>query len=409
MVFSTDTKLINRILILAGDVTGNLGDMAIAQSMCAQFRSQIKGVHIALVADREKAAALFPGVEIIPRGVRGLVALMKAAAGSDLAVCGGGGLFQDDDSRAKMPYWGLRVALVRMLGAEVVGYCLGVGPLTHGLSRFFGRLAFACMAVVSVRDPAAFEVARELTSRKVSIVPDPALALQPAPPEQAQILLRAHGVPQDGAPLIGVAVRKWFHRRGSFIPHKYAFRLGLGKTGGGRRLERMTGLLAEVLDRLANAHGARILFLPTYNVAHEGDDGVCEAVRAKMLSSRTRLIRIAEPRLYQAVAGRLDVMLGARMHPTILAASMGTPVVGLAYHPKFRGFFELIGCPGQVIGIEDFVEKKMTAELFALLEGSLRVPKSGLLSACSGLIERYRSFNLAVADRFRQPRPAPAT
>jgi hypothetical protein len=88
---------------------------------------------------------------------------------------------------------------------------------------------------------------------------------------------------------------------------------------------------------------------------------------------------------------------------------MGTPVVGLAYHPKFRGFFELIGCPGQVIGIEDFVEKKMTAELFALLEGSLRVPKSGLLSACSGLIERYRSFNLAVADRLRQPRPAPAT
>jgi polysaccharide pyruvyl transferase WcaK-like protein len=392
-----------KILILAGDITGNLGDMAIAQSTCEQLMSDIRGVHIALVADKAKAIAIFPGAEIIPRGVFGLGALMKAAFKSDLVICGGGGLFQDDDSRIKMPYWGVRVALARILGADVVGYCLGVGPLAHGLSRFFCRLAFACMAVVSVRDPMAFEVARDLTARDVVVVPDPALALRPAPSQEAEKLLRDHGVPMDGSPLIGVAMRKWFHRRGSFVPHQVAFRLGLKGTGGGSKLRKMTDLLAEVLDRMAALHGAHTVFLPTYNVAHEGDDRVCEEIARKMQSDRTTLIRIADPRLYKAVTGKLSVMLGARMHPTIFAAGMGTPVIGLAYNPKFKGFFQLIGCPGKVIPIEDFVEKHMTGDLLGLLENSLRDQGDGMKAVVSGLIGRYRDFNAAISNRRMKP------
>jgi polysaccharide pyruvyl transferase WcaK-like protein len=397
-------ELMHKILILAGDITGNLGDMAIAQSTCEQLRFHINGVHITLVANKEIAAEIFPGAEIIPRGIIGLFAQMKAAFGCDLVICGGGGLYQDDDSRIKMPYWGLRVALARMLGAEVVGYCLGVGPLVHGLSRFFCRLAFSCMSAVSVRDPKAFEVARDLTSQHVLIVPDPAIALRAAPAEVAEKLLQDHGVPRDGSPLIGVAVRKWFHHRGSFIPHKVAFRLGLKRTDGGSKFNKMTDLLAEVLDQMAILNDAHIVFLPTYNVPHEGDDLVCEEIGRKMRSNRTSLIKIPEPRLYKAVTGRLSVMLGARMHPMIFAAGMGTPVVGLAYNPKFNGFFELIDSSDKLITIDDFVEKEMTRELFELLENSLRVPKDGLSEAVNRLIERYRNFNIIISNRHIKPK-----
>jgi polysaccharide pyruvyl transferase WcaK-like protein len=327
---------------------------------------------------------------------------------SELVVCGGGGLFQDDDSLIKMPYWGLRVALLKALGAKVVGYCLGVGPLKHALSRLFGRLAFACMSVISVRDPIAYQVAKGLTRRTVSIVPDPALALRPAPSENAEKLLKSHGVPQDGSPLVGVAVRKWFHKRGSFIPHKIAFRLGLRRREGRGKLAKMTGLLASVLDRLAFSQNAHIVFLPTYNVAHEGDDRVCEEISRKMKSDRKSLIRIPEPQLYKAVTGKLSVMLGSRMHPTIFAAGMGTPVVGLAYNPKFNGFFQLIGGSGQLLHIEDFVEKEMTAELLDLLEKSLRFPDASIPAAVSGLIERYHVFNVALAAMHQAPMPASA-
>lgn len=386
-----------KILILAGDVTGNIGDMAIAESTIAELNSQFRGAHITLVADRDKAAKNFPGAHVIPKGVLGLGALIKTALSCDLAICGGGGLFQDDDSRIKMPYWGLRVALARLLGARVVGYCLGVGPLTHGLSRFFGRLAFACMSVVSVRDPIAYEVAKGLTSRPVSIIPDPAIALAPASAEEADKLLQDHGVPSDGSPLIGVAVRKWFHRRGSYIPHQVAFRLGLRRIEGGSSFDRMTTQLAEVLDQLVRRHHAHIVFMPTYNVTHEGDDQVCEEIIKKMHSQRTSLIRISEPSLYKSVAGRLKVLLGGRMHPTIFAAGMGTPVVGLSYNPKFRGFFQLIGCPDKLISIEDFVGKKMTGKLLELIEDSLGASGDGLPATASRLVERYRDFNTAIA------------
>jgi len=380
--------------------------MGIAQSTFEELKSQVGDARITFVADGENARAIFPGAEIIPRGFHGMAALIAAALASDLVICGGGGLFQDDDSLAKMPYWGLRLALLKVLGAEVVGYCLGVGPLRHAVSRFFGRLAFACMAVISVRDPIAYQVAKGLTRRTVSIVPDPALALRPAPSQEAEKLLQDHGVPRDGSPLIGVAARKWFHKRGSFVPHKIAFRLGLRRINSRSKFNKMTDLLADVLDRLALTNGAHILFLPTYNVAHEGDDQVCEEISKKMHSNRKSLIRISDPRLYKAVTGKLSVMLGARMHPTIYAAGMGTPVVGLAYNPKFNGFFQLIGRSGHLLHIEDFVENEMTAELLALIENSLRFPEASIPPAVSGLIERHRLFNAALASLPRTPLPA---
>jgi polysaccharide pyruvyl transferase WcaK-like protein len=400
--------LARKILILAGDITGNIGDMGIAQSTFEKLKSQIDDAQITFVADGDKAKTIFPDAAIIPRGVHGMRALIAAAMASDWVVCGGGGLFQDDDSLVKMPYWGLRLFLLKMLGAEVVGYCLGVGPLNHTVSRFFGKLAFACMTVITVRDPIAYQVAKGLTRRTVWIVPDPALALRPAPSEDAEKLLRHHGVPRDGSPLIGVAVRKWFHKRGSLIPHKIAFRLGLRGTDSRGKLDKMTDLLAEVLDKLAFTNGTHILFLPTYNVDHEGDDRVCEEISRKMRSDRKSLMRVSQPRLYKAVTGKLSVMLGARMHPTIFAAGMGTPVVGLAYNPKFNGFFQLIGCSNQLLQLEDFVEKEMTAELLALLKNSLRTPETSIPPAVSGLIERYHQFNAALSSLPQTPLPVSA-
>ena len=81
-----------------------------------------------------------------------------------LTCCGGAGLFQDDDSVVKMPYWALRVAAARLLAPRVVAYALGIGPLDARLSRWCAKLAFACMARVTVRDERAREVAQALAA-----------------------------------------------------------------------------------------------------------------------------------------------------------------------------------------------------------------------------------------------------
>jgi polysaccharide pyruvyl transferase CsaB len=360
------------VLILCGDSDGNLGDHAIVQAMCQELRAAAPDLELSILSRDPARAERDFGAKALRPGWRGTLAVWKAAARADLVLCGGGGLFQDDDSLAKMPYWAVRVALARVLAGRVVGYALGVGPLRATSSRLFARLAFACMETVSVRDRRARDVAQALTTRSVRLLPDPALVLRPSNDDTARAWLAAQGVPLDGRPLIGVATRRWFPPRARLIPHRLTSRLPLADPHESPKGRALTTLLAKVLDRIVARLGAHVVFLPTYNARAEADNRVCEQVRDRMAEPGAQVLSIEDAPLYKAVCGQLSVMLGGRMHPTILAASAGIPVVGLAYNQKFDGFFELIGAADRVLDVASFVADQRTDDLVAMIEAALR-------------------------------------
>jgi polysaccharide pyruvyl transferase WcaK-like protein len=64
-------------------------------------------------------------------------------------------------------------------------------------------------------------------------------------------------------------------------------------------------------------------------------------------------------------------MLAGRMHAGILAAGAGTPVLGLAYNQKFKGFLGLIDPQSMPIQIEEFVATKGVENLAARLQSLL--------------------------------------
>ncbi len=383
---------VRKILILAGDTDGNIGDRAIMFSMCHEFRRINPKLEITFVSGNPGADSIFFGVETVPRGIRGLPALIKAAKMSDLILCGGGGLFQDDDSLVKMPYWAIRIAMVRAINKKIIGYSLGVGPLKKITSRLFARLAFACMEHITVRDNLAKETAETLTSNPVYVIPDPGLLLPSAPREEAIDILERNNIPLNGVPIIGVAARKWFHQSSAIIPHKYAVKYNLRKIPGKEKCEKMIHLLAEVLDRVVANYKAFILFLPTYNVSHEADNLICKKIMHKMNSPCTKLLNIYNPMLYKAVTGCMTAMLGVRMHPTIFAADAGTNIVGLAYNQKFFGFFELLGIQSKVIPVADFVANDQKDKLFDLLSEAV-VSEFNLQQKVLDLKNNLRKFN----------------
>ena len=385
-----------RILVLGGDIDGNLGDRAILQATCRELRAICPDAEIAVVSGQPERWASEPGLRVLPRGVRGLASLARAAAQSDLVLCGGGGIFQDDDSLVKVPYWACRVGLARLLCRRVLGYSLGVGPLRAPVSRFFARLAFGCMEEITVRDRGAQRLTESLTKRPAPIVPDPALLLAAAPPETARNWLAEQGVPLNGTPLIGFTSRRWAPPRSRLIPHKIRERLP-APPAPGPEASRLVVLLARVLDEITAKRGALVLFLPSYNVAHEGDDRVCSAVRDAMTQHPGPILRIDEPALYKGVAAQLDVLFAGRMHPTIFAASEGTPVVGLAYGPKFHGFFELLGRSDQVMDVESFVHETRVAELVAMIDRAFG-ERAGLTDRVQALRNDTRDFLRRVAE-----------
>ena len=392
------TSARRRVLILAGDTDHNLGDRAILQATCTEIRAAHPDAAFTVISTCRKRARRAYGADAIPPGPRGFFQLCAAAARSDLILCGGGGLFQDDDSLIKMPYWGLRVALMRLLNRRIVGYSLGVGPLDAASSRWFARLAFACMERVAVRDPKALRTTRQLTRRPVELIPDPALLLRPVSREAARQWLRDQGVALDGRPLIGVALRRWFPPRRRIVPNRIAAKLRRREVTDDPESQRLTALLAQVLDQVAGQKQAEILFLPTYTLAHEGDDRICQAVLAKMTSATGRVLRIDDPALYKGVAGELSVLLGGRMHPTIFAAAAGTPVVGLAYNPKFHGFFTLLGLEDRVLDIATFLKLGQVDELAGLLATAITEgPHQG--ERIEALQEDIRRFNNDLFQR----------
>ena len=360
------------LMILGGDADGNLGDRAILQAMSTAFARLLPGLRITVVTSDPARAQRLYGARSVAPGPNGFLALCRAIRSSSLVLVGGGGLFQDDDSLVKMPYWAMRVLLVRLLGRRVVGYALGVGPLASASSRLAARLAFALMDRISVRDPNARRVAQPLTRRAVEVVPDPAIGLVPAPAGEARRCLADAGVPLDGRPLIGVALRRWFPSRPRIVPHKIARRIGVPDPQAGPEGERLLSVVARALDEMVAAHDAFAVFLPSYTVSHEADDALCRGVLARMAPPRGAMLRLDDPSLYKACCGELGALLGGRMHPMILAAAMGTPVVGFAYNPKFHGLMALLGEPDACVDVADVIRRNDAGTLAFRLHTAIR-------------------------------------
>jgi polysaccharide pyruvyl transferase WcaK-like protein len=341
-----------KILLLGGDADANLGDAGILAATCRCLATLEPQVAITIVSRRRRPGEL-PGLaRIVAPGAGRFAALLDAARRQDMIVVGGGGLLQDDDSRIKVPYWASRLLTLRMFQRKIVGLSLGVGPLEHAESRASARVICDLLSSVSVRDEFAREWLQRCSSRAVDVVPDPAFMLEPAADRSAVDCIRSLGLAVE-RPLIGVVVRGWFHRRGGFVPRKVRAALKIRDEHGWAERERFTDTLAVEVRSLARRLDAAVLMMPSYPLSHEGDLEASEALAARLDGLPAAVAKIDDPSLYKAVAGRLAVMVGARMHPLIFAASMGVPVVGLAYNGKFEGAFELLGMRGQLVDLNE--------------------------------------------------------
>lgn len=370
-----DRTLRRKILLLAGDTDGNLGDLAIVTATIDEIRRFDPAAQISMVTSRSKRDIDRLAILPIRRGALGIPALVRAARDADLVVCAGGGLFQDDDSLVKMPYWALRLSFIRLFSRRIVGLSIGVGPLNYRISRFFARLALANLGPIAVRDELARRVVEPLTHQLIDVMPDPAFLLRSSNTDQAGQLLHDNGVPIGEKPLIGVSLRRCFHTQSNLIPHKYLHKLRLGRGRGRKPMSLYVRRIADVLDEVIERADAHVVFLPTYVVGHENDSDVCRRISRFMMSDSKTLIEVSDPRQYMALASHLSVMLAGRMHSAILAASAGVPIVGLAYNQKFFGTFAHLGLTDRCIAVTDVVGNEPNRELTAMLLQSVACPR----------------------------------
>ena len=313
----------SRVYIMGFVGAGNAGDEAILAGTLHLLRE--RGVtDIGVFSWNPSETEHVHGVRAFPvlpglTGIKNFAAVLRRG---DLLLLGGGSLLQDGEPRI-VPFWLSRAVAAKAKGCTVVFHAQGAGPLRTLGARLLVRVLLPLSSsLVTVRD---VDSQKLIAYARPNLVADPALALPqlavPKQPKSAVIALR--------------------------------------KCSGREEEERK---LVAALGNLSAEHGLTYAFLPM----HIPDDvPLAEDLARRCQGTVVSYSSLTELR---EVLARAEVVLAMRLHAAILAAGVGTPVVGLAYDPKVRAFFRDLGLERAVLPWgEEFQGEHLQAAVSAAL------------------------------------------
>lgn len=312
-----------RVLISGYYGFHNTGDEAILTAICQLLEPYALDIHVLTAhADHQ-----LQGCHFTPLPRLDLGAIIRTLKQTDLFISGGGGLFQDVTGFGSIPYYGGLLMLARQMGVPTLIFSQGLGPLRRPLSRLAVRQIFQRVSAITLRDQDSIALLQEtgLRTPPIQLSADPVLNLRGMPPGRATEILQQEGLdPQQ--PVIGVSIRPW-------------------KSWFEKQLKSFTAVLAQ----FARQTGAQLLLIP---FQPNQDTWMClEAAYSIQTrpSGCVPPIRVLQghysPLEIHSLIGRLDLMIGMRLHALIMAASNRIPAVGIVYDPKVRSFAEMVGTP----------------------------------------------------------------
>lgn len=264
---------------------------------------------------------------LVPKRVRVLIEVISAA---DLVVSVPGGYLlapkqSDDWWLAHIPTFELAAKLGKPI---VLGPC-SIGPF-HPSHMEYARRLLELPAVIMIREARSLDLARSLVDSSDRLLQSPDLAFAHSPGSLSELgneAMEDFELVRSGRSAVGVSVRD----------HHFP-----GFDNAGLMFEKYMNAVTESLLAIQSESDAVIcVFSQT-----EEDLPISLLLfeRLQRDGADVKLFPVAlTPTDLQMLYGRLDLLIGTRMHANILALCQGTPVVGIAYEPKTLGILESLG------------------------------------------------------------------
>jgi polysaccharide pyruvyl transferase CsaB len=312
-----------RVLISGYYGFHNTGDEAILAAICQLLEPfEIEVSVLTAHSDHQLQGCKFTAIQRTD-----LPAIIQALKKTDLFISGGGGLFQDVTGQGSIPYYGGLLWLARRMGVKTMIFSQGLGPLRHPWSRWAVRNIFKNVTGIALRDRDSIELLTKtgLSKAQVQLTADPVLAMRGMPPGRADEILLAEGL-NPLLPLLGVSIRPW-------------------RSWYEKQLKSFTSVICQ----FAKSVGAQVVFIP---FQPDQDTWICNEAAYSMQCRPQECIpdiRVIQgnysPLEIHSLIGRMDMIVGMRLHALIMAASNRVPAVGIVYDPKVRSFSEMVGYP----------------------------------------------------------------
>ncbi|MFA5367026.1 MAG: polysaccharide pyruvyl transferase family protein [Dehalococcoidia bacterium] len=329
---------------------GNLGDEAILEILLREL-NRLKGAKVVVFAWNPEAVSQTYGVKSLSyAGKTGLMRRIWEIGRSNIFILGGGGLLKDygKDSSSLRGWLGL-LRLAQRLRIRTALLGVGVENIRYDESRKLIKEALDNVDLITVRDHISRDILADIgVTNEVKVTTDPAVLYGEVKP----------GKPAEWSlpPKVLISVRHWYDK-GFYIDNAEA----------NQNLLRSLGAAADFLIR---KYGAEVTFVPFRTTSYDNDIEVMEQVASYMKHGDEACIQSVVPEAddFVKMAGESSLVIGMRLHSLILASAVGTPVIGLEYMPKVRGYMDSIGQSKYCLDLNTLTGDKLTACVQDILE-----------------------------------------
>ncbi|PKP60639.1 hypothetical protein CVT91_04730 [Candidatus Atribacteria bacterium HGW-Atribacteria-1] len=230
------------------------------------------------------------------------------------------------------------------LNKQIIFFPQTIGPFYTPLTRFIAKFILNRTKTIMVREKTSLEYIKKIgiNDKKVVLIPDMAMILEPISLEDTKKILKNEGV-SDAKGLIGISLRDLLTPR---CVDKKTF-------------EKYCALMTKIIDYLIDNYNITIILVPHDGVSKNSiiKDAAITSEILKKIKSKNNVYWMHK-REYaveelKGIIGTCDLFIGAYMHANIGALSMCVPTIGLSYSYKFQGIFEMLGQEKYACNLKD--------------------------------------------------------
>ena len=360
--------------------SGNAGDDAILIGIRNILSEVVPGVEIAALSTDVDHTERTCGVKAFPlKSPREFLAHPRRAIGeyreafrwADICILSGGTPIYDYDHVSRIIHCGLP----RLTKSELVSFGIGVKPVNSVTGKWIVRTLLGEAASISTRDRGSREELLSVGLKKdIEVTGDSALFLEPQPPASRSFTEEKL---TSESRLVAICPRSLS------VDHRAHYHTPLSD----EIISQIRRNVATVGDHLS-ASGYHAVFIPFHGAPGDDDMAEISIIRGMMNEPSTVIGSVLAPEVLAWLLGRMELVIGLRLHSLILAAMRGTPIVGVDYDPKIGGFMDYAGAGEYLCRPEDSAEDIIGCSERGLDSGARMRRK--LLDSCKEMQTKIR-------------------
>jgi colanic acid/amylovoran biosynthesis protein len=258
---------------------------------------------------------------------------------------------------------------------------VSIGPVRRFWEKFLVKTLLMNTRMIMLREEISLKVISDAGVRghpRCFLFPDTTFGYTGSHLEQAAELFNSNGIDLGAdRPIIGITAMQWSAQNPYFLEQN-----------------NYENCLCSGLVDFTKRYGGKVILFPQVTGPTSAEDDRIASHRIKTLLEQNNvnpvcLDKVINPELLWAAYGKLDLLIGTRMHSVIFALAQEVPVISIGYLHKARGLMQMVGLDEYYIDID-----QMQAVNFSSLIEKLWVNREGIKTHIHDILPSLKNKSL---------------